>query len=60
MPLRHPGQQPAGTGISHRGGAPGGHQQILMALRDSRLTDDNLVNAYYDLIIDTYDYVGII
>ena len=38
--------------------APGGHQQILMALRDSRLTDDNLVNAYYDLIIDTYDYVG--
>ena len=22
---------------------PGGHQQILMALRDSRLTDDNLV-----------------
>lgn len=37
---------------------PGGRQQILMALRDSRLKDENLVNAYYDLVIDTYDYVG--
>lgn len=37
---------------------PGGRQQILMALRDSQLKDENLVDAYYDLVIDTYDYVG--
>jgi hypothetical protein len=36
----------------------GGRQQILMALRASKLEDENLLNAYYDLIIDTYDYVG--
>jgi hypothetical protein len=36
----------------------GGRQQILMALRASRLEDENLLTAYYDLIIDTYDYVG--
>ena len=37
---------------------PGGRQQILMALRESGLKDENLVDAYYDLVIDTYDYVG--
>lgn len=36
----------------------GGRQQILMALRASKLEDEALVDAYYDLIIDTYDYVG--
>lgn len=36
----------------------GGRQQILMALRASKLEDDNLLEAYYDLIIDSYDYVG--
>ena len=36
----------------------GGRQQILMALRDSELTDENLLDTYYDLIIDTYDRVG--
>ena len=38
--------------------APGGRQQILMALRASKLEDEGLLDAYYDLIIDTYDYVG--
>lgn len=37
---------------------PGGRQQILMALRETALKDDNLLERYYDLIIDTYDYVG--
>ena len=36
----------------------GGRQQILMALRESKLQDENLLDAYYDLVIDTYDEVG--
>ena len=36
----------------------GGRQQILMALRESKLEDDNLLDTYYDLIIDTYDHAG--
>lgn len=36
----------------------GGRQQILMALRASKLEDDALLDTYYDLIIDSYDYVG--
>ena len=38
--------------------AVGGRQQILMALRASKLEDDSLLDTYYDLIIDSYDYVG--
>lgn len=38
--------------------AVGGRQQILMALRASKLEDDALLDIYYDLIIDSYDYVG--
>ena len=38
--------------------AVGGRQQILMALRGSKLEDDDLLDTYYDLIIDSYDYVG--
>lgn len=36
----------------------GGRQQILMALRDTQLEDETLLEAYYDLIIDTYDRAG--
>ncbi len=36
----------------------GGRQQILMALRDTKLTDETLLDRYYDLIIDTYDHAG--
>ncbi len=36
----------------------GGRQQILMALRDCKLEDDNLLERFYDLVIDTYDYTG--
>lgn len=38
--------------------AVGGRQQILMALRDTKLEDETLLNTYYDLIIDTYDHPG--
>lgn len=38
--------------------AVGGRQQILMALRASKLEDDALLDTYYDLIIDSYYYVG--
>ena len=36
----------------------GGRQHILMALRASRLEDDNLLDTFYDLVIDTYDHAG--
>lgn len=36
----------------------GGRQHILMALRASRLEDENLLDTFYDLVIDTYDHAG--
>ena len=36
----------------------GGVQHSLLALRDSKLNNDDLLNSYYDHIIDTYEYVG--
>lgn len=36
--------------------AEGGHQKDLMALRDSRLEDDELISAFYDKIISSYLY----
>lgn len=36
----------------------GGRQQILMALRETKLEDETLLNTYYDLVIDTYDHPG--
>ena len=36
----------------------GGRQQILMALRETKLEDENLLDTYYDLVIDTYDHAG--
>ena len=36
----------------------GGRQHILMALRASKLEDDNLLDTFYDLVIDTYDHAG--
>lgn len=38
--------------------AAGGRQQFLMGLRESALKNDELVDAFYDLVIDSYDYVG--
>ena len=36
----------------------GGRQHILMALRASKLEDENLLHTFYDLVIDTYDHAG--
>lgn len=35
---------------------PGGTQEFLMKLRDSKLEDDMLLEEFYDKVIDTYDY----
>ena len=39
-------------------GEVGGRQQILMALRETKLQDEALLDTYYDLVIDTYDHAG--
>lgn len=36
----------------------GGHQQFLMGVKASGLKDEALVDSFYDLIIENYDYVG--
>lgn len=36
----------------------GGRQQFLMGLRNSALKNEELLNSFYQLIIDSYDYVG--
>ena len=36
--------------------AEGGTQNFLMKLRESKLTDDTLTEAFYDKIIENYDY----
>ena len=38
--------------------AAGGRQQFLMGLRESKLKNDELLETFYDMIIDSYDYVG--
>lgn len=37
---------------------PGGKQQFLMGLRESRLKNDELMDRFYDMVIDSYDYAG--
>lgn len=34
----------------------GGTHEFLLRLRESRLTDDTLLNVFYDRIIEVYDY----
>lgn len=36
----------------------GGRQQFLMGLRDSKLKNDDLLDTFYDMVIDNYDRVG--
>ena len=36
----------------------GGTQNFLLKLRDSKLKDDTLLEAFYDKIIESYEYVG--
>ena len=37
---------------------PGGKQQFLMGLRESKLKNDELLDAFYDMIIENYAYAG--
>lgn len=37
---------------------PGGRQQFLMALKESALKNEDLLERFYELIINTYDYPG--
>lgn len=37
---------------------PGGTQEFLLKLRDSKLEDDMLLEEFYDKVIATYDYAG--
>ncbi|WP_455715390.1 DUF4317 domain-containing protein, partial [Anaerosporobacter sp.] len=36
----------------------GGKQQFLMGLKESRLKNEGLLDSFYQLIIDNYDYAG--
>lgn len=36
----------------------GGKQQFLMGLKESKLKNDGLLESFYQLIIDNYDYAG--
>lgn len=36
----------------------GGKQQFLLGLRESKLKNDELLETFYQLIIDSYDYAG--
>lgn len=36
----------------------GGTQEFLLKLRNSRLQDDEILEQFYDRIIETYDFVG--
>lgn len=38
--------------------APGGRQQFLMGLKESGLKNEELLDRFYDLIIEHYDYAG--
>jgi len=38
--------------------AAGGRQQFLMGLRESKLKNEDLMDAFYDQVIENYDYVG--
>lgn len=37
---------------------PGGKQQFLMGLRESKLKNEELLDAFYDMIIENYGYAG--
>lgn len=36
----------------------GGTQEFLLRLRNSRLKEDEILEAFYDKVIETYEYVG--
>lgn len=38
--------------------AAGGRQQFLLGLRESKLKNKELMDRFYDMVIENYDYVG--
>ena len=38
--------------------APGGRQQFLMGIKESGLKNEELLDRFYDLVIEHYDYAG--
>ncbi len=38
--------------------ATGGRQQFLMALRESKLKNEELVDRFFDMVIESYSYAG--
>ena len=38
--------------------ANGGTQNFMLRLRDSKLKEETLLEAFYDKVIETYEYVG--
>ncbi len=38
--------------------APGGRQQFLMGIKESGLKNEELLDRFYDLVIEHYDYTG--
>ncbi len=38
--------------------APGGRQQFLMGIKESGLKNEELLDRFYDLVIENYDYAG--
>lgn len=37
---------------------PGGRQQFLMGLRESKLKNEELLDAFYDMVIENYSHAG--
>ena len=38
--------------------AAGGRQQFLLGLRESKLKNPELLERFYDMVIESYDYAG--
>ena len=56
--VRHDRQQHSGTGISDCRGSTRRQTAVLMGLRESALKNDDLMDTFYDLVIENYSYVG--
>ena len=53
-----PGRNLIDMTFSDSAAIEGGAKELLQCLRDSELSDDELLDRLYDKIIDTYDYIG--
>lgn len=37
---------------------PGGHQQCLMGIRSSQLKNEDMLDSFYDMVIENYEHTG--